>query len=166
MSNLLWLEDVHVGDTFRTDVYHLTTDAIIEFASAWDPQPFHLGEESARDTFFKGLAASGWQTAAITMRLLVTTGLPLATGIIGASIELAWPPRPVPATSSTSSWKSPTCACRSRTQAADSSPPPTTPSINTVTSDSAPRLACWHSPSHTDPPSKALWSAHLPQMYW
>ena len=91
MSNLLWLEDVHVGDTFRTDVYHLTTDAIIEFASAWDPQPFHLDEESAHDTFFKGLAASGWQTAAITMRLLVTTGLPLATGIIGASIELAWP---------------------------------------------------------------------------
>ena len=91
MSNLLWLEDVHVGDKFRTDVYHLTTDAIIEFASAWDPQPFHLGEESAHDTFFKGLAASGWQTAAITMRLLVTTGLPLATGIIGASIELAWP---------------------------------------------------------------------------
>jgi len=93
VSNLLWLEDVHVGDTFRTDVYHLTTDAIIEFASAWDPQPFHLSEESARDTFFKGLAASGWQTAAITMRLLVTTGLPLATGIIGASIELAWPTR-------------------------------------------------------------------------
>jgi len=91
VSNLLWLEDVHVGDTFRTDVYHLTTDAIIEFASAWDPQPFHLDEESARDTFFKGLAASGWQTAAITMRLLVTTGLPLATGIIGASIDLAWP---------------------------------------------------------------------------
>ena len=91
MSNPLWLDDVHVGDKFRTDVYHLTTDAIIEFASAWDPQPFHLGEKSARDTFFKGLAASGWQTAAITMRLLVTTGLPLATGIIGASIDLAWP---------------------------------------------------------------------------
>jgi acyl dehydratase len=87
----LWLEDVHVGDRFRTDVYDLTADAIIDFAAMWDPQPFHLGADSARDTFFKGLAASGWQTAAITMRLLVTTGLPLATGIIGASIELTWP---------------------------------------------------------------------------
>ena len=50
-----------------------------------------LRQRGAHDTFFKGLAASGWQTAAITMRLLVTTGLPLATGIIGASIDLAWP---------------------------------------------------------------------------
>lgn len=91
MTNDLWLEDIQVGDRFRTDVYDLTAAEIIEFATQWDPQPFHLGEESARDTFFKGLAASGWQTAVITMRLLVTTGLPLATGIIGASIDLAWP---------------------------------------------------------------------------
>jgi acyl dehydratase len=91
VTNDLWLEDIQVGDRFRTDVYDLTAAEIIEFATQWDPQPFHLGEESARDTFFKGLAASGWQTAVITMRLLVTTGLPLATGIIGASIDLAWP---------------------------------------------------------------------------
>jgi acyl dehydratase len=91
VTNTLWLEDIHVGDRFRTDVYDLTADAIIDFAAEWDPQPFHLGEETAQDTFFKGLAASGWQTAAITMRLLVTTGLPLATGIIGANIDLAWP---------------------------------------------------------------------------
>ena len=91
MTNTLWLEDIHVGDHFRTDVYDLTADAIIDFATEWDPQPFHLGEETAQGTFFGGLAASGWQTAAITMRLLVTTGLPLATGIIGASIDLAWP---------------------------------------------------------------------------
>ena len=91
MTGALWLEDVHVGNRFRTDTYDLTADAIIEFATEWDPQPFHLGEDAAQDTFFNGLAASGWHTAAITMRLLVTTGLPLATGIIGASIELAWP---------------------------------------------------------------------------
>ena len=91
MTGALWLEDVHVGNRFRTDTYDLTADAIIEFATEWDPQPFHLGEYAAQDTFFKGLAASGWHTAAITMRLLVTTGLPLAAGIIGASIELAWP---------------------------------------------------------------------------
>jgi len=91
MTGTLWLEDVHVGNRFCTDTYDLTADAIIEFATEWDPQPFHLSEDAAQDTFFNGLAASGWHTAAITMRLLVTTGLPLATGIIGASIELAWP---------------------------------------------------------------------------
>ncbi|MBF6260783.1 MaoC family dehydratase [Nocardia farcinica] len=87
----LWLDDITIGDRFRTDTYDLTTDAIIDFATAWDPQPFHLGDDTAQDTFFRGLAASGWQTASITMRLLVTTGLPLATGIIGASIDLTWP---------------------------------------------------------------------------
>lgn len=91
MADTLWLDDIHVGDRFRTDVYNLTADAIIGFATEWDPQPFHLDDRTAQDTFFKGLAASGWQTAAITMRLLVTTGLPLATGIIGASIDLTWP---------------------------------------------------------------------------
>ncbi len=90
-DNALWLDDIGVGDRFTTDVYELTADAIIAFATDWDPQPFHLGEHTAQGTFFKGLAASGWQTAAITMRLLVTTGLPLATGIIGASIDLTWP---------------------------------------------------------------------------
>ncbi|TSD95582.1 MaoC family dehydratase [Skermania sp. ID1734] len=92
----LWLDDVNIGDRFRTDTYDLTADAIIDFASEWDPQPFHLGEDTAQGTFFKGLAASGWQTAAITMRLLVTTGLPLATGIIGASMDLAWPTPTLP----------------------------------------------------------------------
>lgn len=87
----LWLDDIHVGDEFRTGAYDLSAEAIIDFATQWDPQPFHLSEATAADTFFQGLAASGWQTAGITMRLLVTTGLPLATGIIGANIELAWP---------------------------------------------------------------------------
>ncbi|MFC4377699.1 MaoC family dehydratase [Nocardia halotolerans] len=90
-TNALWLDDIAVGDRFRTDTYDLGVDAIVDFATAWDPQPSHLGEDTAKETFFQGLAASGWHTAAITMRLLVTTGLPLATGIIGASIDLAWP---------------------------------------------------------------------------
>jgi hypothetical protein len=59
VANDLWLEDIQVGDRFRTDVYDLTAEEIIEFATQWDPQPFHLGEEAAQDTLFKGLAASG-----------------------------------------------------------------------------------------------------------
>jgi acyl dehydratase len=91
MTDALWLDDIHVGHRFRTDVYDLTGDDIVEFASKWDPQPFHVSEETARDTFFTGLAASGWHTAAITMRLLVTSGIPMANGIIGAGGEVTWP---------------------------------------------------------------------------
>jgi acyl dehydratase len=91
MSSELWLDDIHVGDRFRTDTYDLTADDIVDFATKWDPQPFHLSDETARETFFKGLAASGWHTAAITMRLLVTSGPPLAGGIIGAGGDVAWP---------------------------------------------------------------------------
>ena len=91
MTNELWIEDLIIGYRFRTDAYKLTADDIVEFASKWDPQPFHVGEETARETFFKGLAASGWHTAAITMRLLVTSGIPLAGGIIGAGVDVAWP---------------------------------------------------------------------------
>jgi acyl dehydratase len=91
MATGLWLDDLHVGHRFRTDVYDLTADDIIEFATKWDPQPFHLSDETAQDTFFHGLAGSGWHTAAITMRLLVTSGIALARGIIGAGGEVAWP---------------------------------------------------------------------------
>jgi acyl dehydratase len=59
--------------------------------SRYDPQLFHLDEEQARGTFFDGLAASGWHTAAITMRLLATSGVPIATGVIGTDISLKWP---------------------------------------------------------------------------
>lgn len=61
------------------------------FATQFDPQPFHLDDDAAKGTMFGGLAASGWHTAAITMRLLVTGGLPIAGGIIGASAELSRP---------------------------------------------------------------------------
>ena len=61
------------------------------FARQFDPQPFHLDEKAAKDSLFSGLVASGWHTAALTMRLLVETGLPLAGGLIGAGGELSWP---------------------------------------------------------------------------
>ncbi len=92
---LLYLEDFVVGQTFASD--RLTVDAaqIIQFAQDFDPQPFHLDPQAAKDTFFRGLAASGWHTAALTMRLLVTGGFAPAGGIIGAGFdELIWP-RPV-----------------------------------------------------------------------
>ena len=87
----LWLEDIQVGSRFRTDEYEVTRDDIVAFARDYDPQPFHLNDSAAEGTFFRGLAASGWHTAAITMRLVVTSGIPIATGIIGASVDLTWP---------------------------------------------------------------------------
>jgi acyl dehydratase len=87
----LYLEDLSPGDRFVSGEHALDAAQIIEFAARFDPQPFHLDAEAARGTFFQGLAASGWHTAAITMRLLVTSGVPLADGIIGAGGELQWP---------------------------------------------------------------------------
>ena len=68
-----------------------TADQIKAFAARFDPQPFHLDEEAAEGSFFQGLAASGWHTAAITMSLLVKSGMPIAGGLIGAGGEIAWP---------------------------------------------------------------------------
>lgn len=62
-----------------------------EFAAEFDPQPFHLDETAAQASVFKGLAASGWHTAAVAMRLLATGGLPIANGIVGLGGEIAWP---------------------------------------------------------------------------
>ena len=87
----LYLDDVHVDDVFESGEIEVTEAAIIEFASRYDPQPFHTDPEAAKATFFEGLAASGWHTAAITMRLLVTQGPEIAGGTIGAGGELAWP---------------------------------------------------------------------------
>ncbi|MDE2008245.1 MAG: MaoC family dehydratase [Rhodospirillales bacterium] len=89
-----YLEDFAVGQKFGSG--RLTVDAacIRGFAAEFDPQPFHLDEAAARATRFNGLAASGWHTAAMTMRLLVGSGPPFAGGIIGSGGELAWE-RPV-----------------------------------------------------------------------
>ena len=86
----IYLDDLQVGQRFISKT-HLVDEAQIKaFASQFDPQPFHLDENAARDSLFSGLVASGWHTAAMTMRLLVE-GLPLAGGLIGAEGELSWP---------------------------------------------------------------------------
>jgi len=92
----LFLEDLAVGQRFTSAAATMDAAAIKDFAAAWDPQPFHLDEAAAARTLFGGLAASGWHTAAMTMRLLVTSGLPLEGGIIGSGGELLWekPVRP------------------------------------------------------------------------
>src|ERR1700733_16053125 len=87
----LYLEDFAVGQRFTSATHRLDADQIKAFAAQFDPQPFHLSEEDADKSFFHGLAASGWHTAAITMSLLVKSGMPIAGGLIGAGCELAWP---------------------------------------------------------------------------
>jgi acyl dehydratase len=87
----LCLDDLYVGQRFTSATHTLDEAQIKAFAAQFDPQPFHTDEVTARDTFFKGLAASGWHTAAITMRLNVETGLPLTGGLIGAGGEISWP---------------------------------------------------------------------------
>lgn len=88
---LLYLDDITVGDTFRSKDQTIDEASIKAFAAQFDPQPFHLDHNAARHSLFGGLAASGWHTAAITMRLMVTGGLPLAGGIVGAGGEITWP---------------------------------------------------------------------------
>jgi acyl dehydratase len=87
----LYLEDLQVGQRFTSGSYVVEAAQIKEFAAEFDPQPFHLEEAAAEVSVFKGLAASGWHTAAIAMRLLVTGGLPFANGMVGLGGEIAWP---------------------------------------------------------------------------
>ena len=87
----LYLEDLRVGQRFTSGTYVMEEARIKEFAAEFDPQPFHLDERAAQVSIFKGLAASGWHTAAVAMRLLVTGGLPFANGIVGLGGEVAWP---------------------------------------------------------------------------
>jgi len=90
-----YLEDFAVGQIFRSGPLLIDDERIKTFAAEFDPQPFHLDENAARDTIFGGLAASGWHTAAATMRLLVESDLRPAGGIVGAGFdEFLWP-RPV-----------------------------------------------------------------------
>lgn len=86
----LYLDDLHLGQTFESDTVRVDLQAMLAFAQAFDPQPFHLDAEAASLSLFGGLAASGWNTAALTMKMLVAS-VPLANGIIGLSIELSWP---------------------------------------------------------------------------
>ena len=97
MSQELYFEDFHPGQTFNSEVaYKVTADEIKDFAQRYDPQPFHLDEAAGESSFFKGLAASGWLTAAIVMRLRVGS-INVSGGMIGAGVEeIRWtePVRP------------------------------------------------------------------------
>ena len=92
-----YLEDFEAGQTFQSERIRIDADRIKSFAAEFDPQPFHLDERAATDSIFRGLVASGWHTAAITMKLLVEGDLKPAGGIVGASFdEFRWlqPVRP------------------------------------------------------------------------
>src|SRR5881227_2343043 len=86
-----YFDDLTLGDRIKSATYEVTEEQIISFAREFDPQPFHLDSVVARQTMFKGLIASGWHTAAITMRLFVET-LNFAEGAIGLGVDkLRWP---------------------------------------------------------------------------
>jgi len=89
-SDRLYLEDIHVGQRFASEPHLLDAEQIKKFAAEFDPQPFHLDEEAAKNSLFGSLAASGWHTAALTMRMLVES-VPLADGLVGAELQLGWP---------------------------------------------------------------------------
>ncbi len=86
----LYLDDLRVGQTFESGEHVLDADQIITFAQDYDPQPFHVDPDKAKDSFFRDLAASGWHTAAISMRLVVES-VPIANGVIGGGGMVQWP---------------------------------------------------------------------------
>lgn len=92
MPEPIYLDDMQPGQIFGSGTLTVDAEMIRRFAAEYDPQPFHLDDAAAQGTLFRGLAASGWHTAALTMRLMVDGGLPIAGGIIGAGMdELRWP---------------------------------------------------------------------------
>lgn len=86
----LYLDDLMIGQEFRSSEHHLDAAQIVSFAKQFDPQSFHMDSNAAQHSFFEGLAASGWHTMAITMKLIVQS-VPFAHGIIGAGGEVTWP---------------------------------------------------------------------------
>lgn len=91
MTGRLCFEDLAVGTRFESAPITVSAADIKRFATEFDPQAFHLDEHAAQATFFRGLAASGWHTTALTMRLIVAT-LPIEGGVVGAGVdELQWP---------------------------------------------------------------------------
>lgn len=92
MADVLYFEDLTPGRRFTSGTKVLDAASITAFAREYDPQPFHLDAATAKATFFGGLAASGWQTAAVTMRLIVESDFRPAGGVIGAGVdEFRWP---------------------------------------------------------------------------
>lgn len=90
-----YFDDFHVGDRFQSPPCTINESQIIAFAREFDPQPFHLEPEEAKQTLFGGLVASGWHTAAITMRLIVESDLNIAGGIVGLGVDELRFPKPV-----------------------------------------------------------------------
>jgi acyl dehydratase len=90
-----YLEDYRAGQTYGSGVVRVDIDRMKSFASEFDPQPFHLDDDGAKGTIFAGLAASGWYTAAITMKLLVEGDLKPAGGVVGLGFEEFRWPKPV-----------------------------------------------------------------------
>ena len=92
----LFLEDLSVGQVFRSEPRVVTREEMIAFARDNDPQDFHLDAEAGAASLFGGLVASGWQTAALSMRLLVEGPAPVAGGLVGVGAEISWmkPVRP------------------------------------------------------------------------
>ncbi|CAO3373762.1 MaoC family dehydratase [Azospirillum argentinense] len=87
-----YLDDLAPGDRFAGGPVTVTEEDIVAFARQFDPQPFHLDSEAARDSVFGGLAASGWHTAGLTMRMIVTGDGALAGGFVGMGVEdVRWP---------------------------------------------------------------------------
>ncbi|AWJ89346.1 dehydratase [Azospirillum baldaniorum] len=87
-----YLDDLTPGDRFNGGPVTVTEEDIVAFARQFDPQPFHLDPEAARDSVFGGLAASGWHTAGLTMRMIVTGDGALAGGFVGMGVEdIRWP---------------------------------------------------------------------------
>lgn len=91
MDGKLYLDDLSVGQRFTSAKHTMTAEAIKRFAADFDPQPFHRDEAEAAKSLFGTLVASGWHTGAVTMRLLVEGGAPIAGGVIGAGGEIVWP---------------------------------------------------------------------------
>jgi len=90
-----FFEDLAPGQRYQSGKLNVDAERIKSFASEFDPQPFHMDDAAARSSIFRGLAASGWHTAAMSMRLLVDSEFRPAGGILGAGMEeLNWP-RPV-----------------------------------------------------------------------
>src|SRR5581483_5861354 len=87
----MYFDDLHVGQRARSGEYRVSAEQVRAFATEFDPQPFHLDETAARASVLGGLAASGWHTAAITMRLIVDSDFRLASGVVGLGGEIKWP---------------------------------------------------------------------------
>jgi len=94
-TTMLYLEDLSVGQTFHSESVTVGLGRIKAFAADFDPQPFHLDEGAAGSTLFGRLVASGWHTAALSMRLMVNSNFRVAGGLIGVGVEAIRWPRPV-----------------------------------------------------------------------